>query len=462
MIFAGLLSALCVPAQAQEILSLERCKELALGNNAKVQNARLSVEAAEQAKKEAFTKYFPSVSATGVGFQANKPMMSMEMDMSSMISPMMQAFEPTMMWLVQQGALDPAVLQGLSQPSEPTEIEALKNGLVGGVMAMQPIFAGGQIVNGNRLAKAGVEVRELQKQMTGQDVLLAVENYFWQLVSMKEKMKTIAEAETMLNRIHSDVEAAVEAGLANRNDLLRVELEQHRLASARLKLENGLRMLKMAFAQHIGIASDSFDIATTPVLDDLAAPFVDTQHFESALLQRPEYRLLEKSVDVAALQTRMEIGKNMPTVAVGAGYNYIDFDRGKPAGMKNNFGMVFATVSVPLSGWWGGSHAIRKRKLELRVAENTRRENADLLLLQMRRAADEMNEAYQQTLIAKKSITIAEENVRMSEDHYRAGISILSDLLDAQNLLQQANDRHTEALTDYRMKLAQYRRATGD
>ncbi|MDR3339034.1 MAG: TolC family protein, partial [Candidatus Symbiothrix sp.] len=130
--------------------------------------------------------------------------------------------------------------------------------------------------------------------------------------------------------------------------------------------------------------------------------------------------------------------------------------------MKRNFGMALATVSVPLSGWWGGSHAIKKKRLELQAAENTRKENADLLLLQMQRLADERNEAYGQVGIAQKSISVAEENARLSENSYNAGISILSDLLDAQNLLQQSRDQYTEAATEYYLKLAEWKKAMGN
>jgi outer membrane protein TolC len=80
----------------------------------------------------------------------------------------------------------------------------------------------------------------------------------------------------------------------------------------------------------------------------------------------------------------------------------------------------------------------------------------------MRRAADELNEAYQQTLLAQKSIAVAEENVRMSEDHYKAGVSILSDLLDAQNILQQSRDQYAETVAIYCVKKAEYKRAMGE
>ncbi|MDR0395498.1 MAG: TolC family protein, partial [Tannerella sp.] len=377
-----------VYVNAQELLSLEKCRELTLENNAKVRNARLSTEASEQTRREAFTKYFPNVSAVGAGMIFDKPLMTQTVE------------------------------TGYPAPNDKAVVEMFKNGVIGGVTATQPLFAGGQIINGNRLARAGMEASQLQQQMTGNEALLATERYFRQLVSLKEKMKTIADAETMLQRVSSDVRVAVEAGLANRNDLLRVELEQHRLASDRLRLENGIETLKMVFAQHIGIDAEGFDIAP-PDFTDVAPPTAATD-LRLSLQNRPEYRLLDKSVDIAAMQVKMEIGKNLPTVAIGAGYSYMNFDSGKPAEMEKKPGIAFATVSVPISGWWGGSHAVKKKKIELQIAENTRRDNAGLLLIQMRQLTAELGEACQQVTLARQSVAVAEESLRISEDHYRA------------------------------------------
>ncbi|MDR1518352.1 MAG: TolC family protein [Dysgonamonadaceae bacterium] len=470
ILFCVAISSVFSQNVAMPPLTLEQCKEMALKNNASVQNADLSVKIAEQQKKEAFTKYFPSVSGTGMGFVANNPLVSMDFDLSATLQPMMDGITPLIGWLMQQGApIDPAVLQGLQQSlAQPQKIEALKNGYVGGVMAMQPIFTGGQIVNGNRLAKAGVEVSGLQKQLSENEVLLATERYFWQIVSLKEKMQTIDNSAVMLNRIFSDVKVAVDAGLTTRNDLLRVELEQNRLESNRLKAKNGLQILKMALAQHIGLENDDFDVVAeqnqaqlfrNPLNEeDKSLLFGDL----GGLQNRPEYRLLEKSVDVAKLQYKMEVGKNLPTVAVGAGYNFMRFDWDKPSGMKNDFGMLFATVSVPISDWWGGSHAIKRKKLEVLKAENTQREKSDLLRLQMQQTSNERNEAYQQILLAQKAIASAEENLKINRDNYNAGVATISDLLEAQNLSQQSRDKYTEAVSQYYVKVAEYKVVMGE
>jgi outer membrane protein TolC len=249
----------------------------------------------------------------------------------------------------------------------------------------------------------------------------------------------------------SDVKVSVDAGLTTRNDLLRVELEQNKLQSGKLKIENGRQILKMAFAQHIGLKTDMFDIET---------PKFDISIFaemEGEVENRPEYKLLDKSVEAARLQRDMEIGKRLPTVAIGAGYDWVKMDAGRNTSMNKNVGFALVAVSIPISDWWGGSHAIKQKKIEYQAAQNTRQEKADLLRIQMQQIGNELNEAYQQILLAQKSIVSAEENLRISQDNFNAGIMILSDLLDAQNLLQQSHDQYTEAVTEYYLKMAEYK-----
>ncbi|MDR0834935.1 MAG: TolC family protein [Candidatus Symbiothrix sp.] len=410
-------------------LTLEQCKALALKNNVQAKNSQLGIEIAEQTKKEAFTHYFPSISASGTGFKTNNPMIEAELPLGAMLG------NPNM---------------------PPVGVNALETGIVGSITATQPLFAGGQIVNGNKLAKLGVEVSRYQKKMSDDEINLKTEEFYWQLYALEEKTRTIAEIETMLNSVHKDVTVAYNAGLMTKNNVLKVELKQTELASNKLKLESGIKLLKMAFGQHIGIAPDAFTIENH--VDDLPSPYEHQVNPKDALLQRTEYQLVDKSVEAERLQKKLETGKNLPTVAIGAGYNHYGFDKGA---LENNFGMLFATVSVPISGWWGGSHAIKKHNQKIQIAENNKQNASELLLLQMQQLWDELVEAYRQTALFKQSIAVATENVRLNAAYYKAGTGILTDLLDAQSALQQTRDQYTEAATDYQIKLAHYLQATG-
>ena len=432
----------CSISVSAQTYTLEQLKDAALRNNITVRNAQRSVEAAQQQRKEAFTKYFPNVSGTGLWFNANKGMAQTTVNPSEIMSPeigasLAQIFPP----------------EALAALANPISISMMKNGTIGSLMALQPVFAGGQIINGNKLAKVGEDVSRLQLQLSENEVEKTTEQYFWQLASLQEKMKTINAVDTLLADIHKDVDVAVRAGVAMRNDLLQVQLRQNDVESQRLKLQNGISIVRMLLAQYCGLDQTEF---TLDYQTELSAPLPQKQDHSQALLGTAEYQLLGKQVEATSLQKKMTVGQNLPSVAVGAGYNYHNL-------LENDhtFGMVFATVSVPITDWWGGSHAIKRKKIEYQKAVDEQHDKAQLLQIRMQNAWTNVEEARQQLDIAKRSIEQAEENLRLNRNFYRAGTSKMSDLLEAQLLYQQSLDRRTDAYADYQNKLLEYRQATG-
>ena len=318
-----------LPLSAQRSYTMEQIKDSALHNNIAIRSARMGIEAAQQQRKEAFTKYFPNVSGTGLWFNANKGMAQTTINPSEMISPELGASLAQML---------PA--EALAALGNPVSISMMKNGTIGSLMAVQPVFAGGQIINGNKLAKVGEDVSRLQLQLSENEVEKTAEQYFWQLASLQEKMNTIAAVDTLLRDIYKDVDVAVRAGLAMRNDLLQVQLRQNDIASQRLKLQNGISIVRLLLSQYCGLRDTSFVITYQSDAPSALLPHQDHDH---ALLGTAEYQLLDKQVEATDLQKKLAVGQNLPSVAVGAGYNYHNLlDR------DHSFGMIFATVSVPI------------------------------------------------------------------------------------------------------------------
>ena len=406
-----------VSGSAQQAYSLAQCKKLALENNARMKNARLEVSSARQTKEEAFTNFFPSLSASALGYNANQPLVE-------------------------------ANLGGMP-------LALLKNGIVGDITVTQPLFAGGQIVNGNKLAQLGVEVSRFKQEQSEKEVLLTTEVYYWQIISLNEKLKTLAIVEQLVNSLYKDVDAAVKAGVKNRNDLLQVQLRKNSVASDRLQLENGLKLSRMLLGQYVGLKADSLSIESVS-FDEPASPEKLRTDHSAALLTTPEYQLLAKNVEANRLQQKITVGKYLPTVGIGASYMYDDL-----MDKDNTTAMVFAKVSVPISDWWGGSHAIKKQKFQTMMAQNEQRNNSDLLLIQMQKLWNDVEESYKQVKLAEESVVTATENVRLNINYYQAGTTTLSDLLDSQLLLQQSRNQHTDAYTQYLIKQTQYLQATG-
>ena len=435
-------SVCCDFVAAQQAYTLEQIKDSALHNNIAIRHARHSIDAAKEQRMEAFTKYFPNVSGTGLWFNANQGMAQASINPSEMVPASLASTLATML---------PA--EALVALANPISISMMKNGTIGSLMAVQPVFAGGQIINGNKLAKVGEEVSRLQLQLSENEVEKTAEQYFWQLASLQEKMKTVDAVDTLLADIHKDVDVAVRAGLAMRNDLLQVELRQNDIESQRLKLQNGISIVRLLLSQYCGLRDTSFTITYQ---SDAPSTLLSRQDHDQALLGTAEYQLLDKQVEATSLQKKIAVGQNLPSVAVGAGYNYHNL-------LDNNttFGMVFATVSVPISDWWGGSHTIKRRKIEHQQAVEQLEDNAQQLQIRMQNAWNGLEESCQQLLLAQRGIEQAKENLRLNRNYYKAGISKMSDLLEAQMLYQQSCDKQTDAFANYQNKLLEYRQATG-
>lgn len=440
--FALALLLLAGFARGGQKLTLEESKRLALRNNAAATAGALEIEAARQTKKAAFTKYFPSISASATALEAGDPLMEITTEGGNL--PVYDG-NPANLAKATQFAYFPSSTMGL--------LGSLR---VGMVTAVQPVFAGGRIVNGNKLAALGVDAGEDKARLVRDEVLRSTEEQYWGVVSLTEKLRTVAKYEELLRRLLAQVEDAYDAGLAMKNDVLKVKLKLSEVLLNRSKVENGKALATMAFCQHIGIAYDT----AVELVDALVAggpPQALHVDHQEALRNRPEFRLLAASVRAEELKTRLKLGEYLPQVGVGVAGMSMKMDDAKG---KTN-GLVFGTVSIPLSGWWGGSHELGERKAKEEIARNAAKDATELLLLQMEKAWQDLADADKQIALSRESETQAEENLRVNQDSYDNGLSTVSDLLEAQALRQQARDRLTDALAYCRIRTVYYLQVTG-
>lgn len=433
---------------AADIYTLDDCLRIARENNATLKSAKVNRQMAEETEGSAFPAYFPKVFAGGFAFMANDYLVKQKIDMSSEIEGMGQQLAPT----IAQMGLDPAMLAGL-----PTSYSMgmIDKGIIGHLTLVQPLFVGGQIHNGNQLAKIGTKAAKLQEHLAETEVRKNTETYYWLIVSLKEKLKTIAEAEKQVETIRADVQVAVEAGVAVKNDLLRVDLEKKKLESNRIKVENGISVAKLMLARQMNLDNSEFDLAETS-LDKINPPEEYKMSADEAVERRAESKLLAVNREVAEKERSMERGKVLPTVAVGASLlyqNLLDDDAVN--------GILFASVTVPISDWWSNSYSTAKYDLKAQKAAIDEAENKNLIKVDIDAKWNTLEESFRQIEISKDAVAQAEENLRMQREFYNAGTATLSNLLEAETLRQQASDSYTEAVTGYYTAICAYLTATG-
>ena len=444
----GLFFFCCLAMQAQpRTLSLEECLQNAATRNRTLQNAALEIQKTGEQKKEAFTKYFPEISANVMAFHAFDKMVKAD------------GYYPQE--LAALGQINPQLAALAGQPFSVREMDQAY-AVMG--MVTQPLFAGGQIVNGNRLAAIGQDVAELQMELQTKDILQKVTENYYQIVKLKLNQATVGAAQAQLRAIYKEVQTYVDAGVTTRNDLLRVRLELQRLSSDSLTLSNAHHVMCLLLAQQIGMAGEQVDVSLNlPTSSENPITYYIAP--EQAVAARQELAMAQKGVEAGKLKVRMEVGKRLPTVAVGLTGTHTGIgglSQGTKSMMGNtvNNGMVFGTVSVPLTAWWGGAHAIRREKLALQQADNQLQDAREQLIIDIEASWSSLVEAYKQIDIAATSVEEATENMRMSLDKYRMGTEILSDLLESETLLRESQNRLAQAQADYMTKRADYLRKT--
>lgn len=412
---------LVVSAENKDTLfTVEQCVDLALENNKKGMNARNNVEAAVNLKKEAFTKYFPEIAAMGMAFWANHD-------------------------ILQYNLLDIV------------ELGLIKRGKVAGVQALQPIFTGGLIINANKLAAVGEEVEKLRLQQTENELRLTTETLFWKLNTLKSSMNVLESAISFLDTLENQVSVMVEAGVITSNDLLKVQLKRNNYRAEKVDLENGILLVKMLLGQYMGLGVDgNIEImANMPdSLPDYPSDIYTTS--ENALHLTADFRLLEKNVEAKKLEKRLEIGSNLPSVALGAGWYYHDLLK-----QNHNFGSIQIAVDVPLTGWWSGAYGIKRRNLELANAKNELEDLSEQLRIEMQDKWNNLTASYRKMQIEKEGIIQSEENLYLNKMYYEAGMCTLSDLLEAETAKKEAEDRYVASYGNFCTSRSAYLIATG-
>ena len=424
------------------MLSLDSCKALALRNNLTLKNAALDVAAAEEVKKQAFTKYFPNVSAFAGGYYAAKPLFEYTIDDIGNASA--RQFLHNLYF--EYGAA-----MGL-----PDRITLCENGVMTGAMLVQPVYMGGQIVNGNKLAKVGIEAAELKAQLTEDQVLQQVEEYYWLIVSLRDKQKTLQQALIFLDTLERDITTASEAGLVSQNDILKVKLKRREMEANQTKVDHGIRLASQALCQAMGIEMYG-GLVPTDTLGKVSEMFdwgyVDDR---TAVLGRKEKQLLDMQVSAEELKKKMALGETLPHLTVGgtASYGNLIFDH-----FTAN-ALAFATLQVPLTGWWEASHKLKEHDILLEKAKNERTDLIEKMYLETMKAWNDVGDACSQVELSRLSLQEAEANFQETKTDYEAGLVPVSELLEAQTLLMQAQNQLTDALIDKKVKVEHYKRLT--
>lgn len=490
---AAIFLMICAPATAaaQQVLSLDSCRAMALRNNKQINIARLKNDVAQNTRKAARTKYLPHVDVLG-GYEFMSKEISLLNNEQKGVLGNLGTTTAGQLGNTVSSAITDMVSQGVITPQTAEALGNIANKIMPGlenagnaigksisdafrtdtrniftasVMVRQPIFMGGSIVAANKIADISEQLAENDITSKTQNTIYDIDNAYWTVVSLKHKEKLANSYLNLVKKLSGDVEKMIREGVATRADGLKVDVKLNEAEMQLLEVENGVSLAKMLLCQLCGMPiSKDIRLEDEDKEDAFSkvemTPLVDT---DAAKENRAELKMLQNAVDISKQTTNIIRAAYLPQIALTAGYLvtnpnlYNGFEK-KFSGVWN----VGVIMRIPVWNWFESSYKIRASKTATTIAMLELDEAREKVELQVNQSSFKVSEANKRLNMANKNTERADENLRCANLGFKEGVMDVTDVMTAQTAWLQARSQKIDAEIDVKLSQLNLKKVLGE
>ena len=334
-----------------------------------------------------------------------------------------------------------------------TSIKPFGESLTATVTLSQKIFDFGKTFASTEAARRLAEVAQEDVELQRQAVTFLVKQNFI-LINFAQRL--IRVQEQSLERADLNLRSArgfFEVGTRPKSDVARAEVDVANAQVDLIRARNAERVARAALNTAMGIAVDT----PTQVQDILFYQKIqlDPRQLQAqALAQRPEYKQIRLRVAQTEAQLRRANRDFLPDVTGTGTYG----------GIRNDLNEVWEIgVALTWNMFDGGNMIAQVR--EKRALVESAKAQVKVTELNIAQEVEQtylvVNEAEQRIAATQTAVASAQENFRLAQGRFDAGVGTILELTDAQLFLTQAQNEEARALADYRVALAALERATG-
>ena len=475
--------------EAQRVLTLEECRSMALENNGQSKMAQEKVTAAEYDNKSAFANYLPKVSATALYLHNSENLNLITADQSGALSNMGTSLtsgimnsvmtDPTFISMYISDADFRNKVDWARNKISDSHIEDklnkvggefsdnltldIQNIYVGAITVEEPLYVGGKIRAYNKVTAYAKELAETQLNGEDQKVLVTVDEAYWQIVSIANKLRLTNQYVELLQQMDKNVEIMKQEGVATASDQLSVRVKLNEAEMSQIKAQNGLILSKMLLCQLCGMPLDSEIMLKDEMNETLEIPADEVTYTEEGLYEdRPELKSLELAVNMYDLKSKIVRADYLPTVALLG--NYLVTNPSASNGVKNEFhGMwnVSLVAKIPVFHFGEGLNKYRRAKSDKIITQYQLEDARGKVSLQANQYEKKIAEADSRLEMALKNMENAEENLRIANIGFKEGVVESSLVLAAQTAWLKAHSEEIDARIDRIMATVYLRQVTG-
>jgi outer membrane protein len=411
-------------AADKKVYTLDQCVKEALANNWRLKAKKETIDQAEYVKNQARADFLPKLS-TSYGYTRYgwKNMLTTE------------AFN--------------------------TEIGSLNNYQWKGTVT-QPVFTGFALISSYRLAELGIDQSELEVQLETLDLALNAKTAYIDILTADNAVET---AQMAAQALESHAEVArnfYKVGMIPINDLLQSEVEASNAKHNLIRAQNAARLARSKLNTILSRPVNAeIDVVDIKVHETQKGDF--QEYLEVALRNRPEMKLIENNLLQTDQAIRLVESKNYPEVVFVWEYTKEGDTASVNGGSGHEPSNWAAQAALKWTFWeWGKTYyGVKEQESVKNELLKTKMQLEEDIQLQIKDAVLNIETAETNIPITRKAVEQGEENLRVSQERYKAQVSTSTEVLDAQRYLTDARVFYFNALFQYHVARARLQRAMG-
>lgn len=424
-----------IQAQDGQTLTLKDAINYALQNKADAKKAKLEIENGEYEIQETRSRALPQVSANG----------------SLTVNPILQLNALPGDFF---GAPGTTILAPLGQ----------KWTSGAGVTLTQAIYDQSVFI-GLKAARTTREFYQINAQLTDEKVIENVANAYYQVYVRRQNLAVVENNLKNTNKVKDIIKGQYDNGLAKKIDLDRIMVRITNISTQRQQVLNAVELQENALKFYMGMP-----IATKIIIPQTEFEVTPQTLTETPdATQRTQYQLLKTQERLLQFQKKSIQALYYPTLSVTGGYNYIGQGPEMPLFKKPEDGVYWSdyasiglNLHVPIFTGFGTRAKVRKAENSLQSLKVDLEETKLALDLDFENAKKQMDNSLTTIQSQKENAQLAQEVLSDTNNNYTQGLASLTDLLDAETAMVEAQNNYTSALLDYKLAEIQLIKSKGE
>lgn len=402
-------------------LTLEEAQRIALEKNLSLQLAKLAVEQAHSRFSEAKAGLLPTIDASGSYTRIKE--------------------QP------------PVTIPGFG---ELPGLSSSPNNYSLQLSLTQPLYPGMSLKVLPKAAELQLEAAEQEYARALKDLKFQVASSFYNYLTAQELVKVTQNAIETAEKQLAIAQAFYEAGTVLKTDVLRAELAVGSLKQNLLAAENGAALARANLEAVLGVSLAGFTVEA-PAAPEVLLTVNEEEALAIALQNRPEMAAAKIGLAQAELAVEMARAGKRPQVALVGNYGW----QGSELDFEDLNWSLTLSARLPIFDGGAKNAAIEQAELGVRSAKLALEQLEQAIALELAAAVGSLKEAKGKLPYTERAVEQAQTNLRIAEARYREGVGMLTEVLEAQAAMRQAQVERIGAINNYYLAVEKLTSALG-